>query len=1024
VSAVVERGPVRAYTSGATLDEAFRRHVDRAPSAIAVMDGDRTLSYAELDAAADGYAMRLAELGVGPGARVPLACPRSAEFVAAALAVMRLGAAYAGIDRLWPRSRIADVIRRLRPPLVVAGSETDLLAAAPDVPVWVPGPLMVTAPANPPAAPEPDGDRVCCVYFTSGSTGEPKAVLARHRGLLRLFEPPGFARFGPGVVMPLAASPAWDGLSMELWSMLTTGGTVVVIRETYLDAATLRRVIAENGVTTVMLTTSLFVMIVDEDLGALSGLSEVYSAGETLPPAAARRFLEAHPDIRLLDIYGPAEVGYATTTRTVTLADCDRPDGVPLSDPVANTELYIVNEEVPELDGREGELCIGGDGLAEGYLDDPDRTAARFPDLPTGNGIRRVHRSGDLVRVGPDGLMSLLGRADRQVKVAGFRVDPSETEQAMRALPGVRSAAVVPRPAPGGGYRDLVACYTAGPAEGEPAVERDEVRRLLGSLRIALPSYLVPVAVRRVERIPLLPNGKLDGQRVVELTGTVADPREAVGPGAAQASGTELAVVGETFAAVLGLADVPPDASAFDLGATSLDAGRICARLGRRLGTSVPVSVFMAEPTVAAVAEWLTRSVPDAVSTGAAGTVPLTAAQTAFWFSHLLEPDDRTIYCVTVFDIDGPLRPEVLVRALADVQDRHQALRTRYGHAGEPTAAPEPSRPVPFVECADRAAVLPLLTQPFDLAAGEVWRAVLAARPDGATFGVAVHHIAFDGWSEAVFARDLTTAYAARLTGAAPRFTAPAPSLAELWAAYRRRQASVDLDAQRAFWSRCLAGLPPLQLPADGDDDGAGVVDAGTVPADVLAQEARRHGATPFAVLATAYAGAVADVIGQRDFGLGTAVAQRATPGAADAVGCLLTTLCLRLPVVVGGDLRAALTAAHPALSAAFAAQDVPFDEVVRLTAPQRSARNPLFDVMLVLQDTPPAELVLPGCTVTADRPVLGATIGLVAEVRARGDGELGIQLIHDRRRVGTGTAKAVATAFTGLLGQLTGDGR
>jgi mycobactin peptide synthetase MbtE len=1051
----VSRGPLCRYAAGATLHEAFLRHAARQPGALSVIDGERRLSYATVEAASRRYAARLARLGVRPGGFVPLGCPRSAEFVAVALAVLRLGAAYAGIDPRWPPARVATVLGQLAAPVLVTGPgrrpdpPCDVTVWAPDEPVERAAQLAPESVADHVGS----GAQVCSVYFTSGSTGTPKAVLARHRGVLRLMETPAFGPFGPGLVMPIAASPAWDGFSMELWCAQATGGTSVAVREPYLDQTTLRRAIADHGVNTAFLTTSLFAMVVDEDPRAFAGLRHTVVGGETLSPSHARRFLDHNPGCRLTNGYGLAETGIVSTVHNVTPADCERPEGIPVGRPVADTELYIMDGEEPVGPGQAGELCIGGDGLAAGYLGDAELTGRRFVGLDSGAGVRRVYRTGDLVRWSADGVLLIQGRVDRQVKIRGFRVEPEEVERAMRRQPGVLLAVAVPRPDPAGGYRDLVACYTA--AAGGPGPDPAE---LTERLRAALPSYVVPAVVRRIDRFPLLPNGKVDTDEVLARLVEAGTP-EARGPSAgaaaagaaaagaaaagAAAAGARLeaapaangavAVVAEVFAEVLNRSPVPADVSAFELGATSLDAGRICARLGQRLATAVPVSRFMANASVRAIADWLDRN-REAPGPPAEpptpGPVPLTAAQTGFWLAHVLAPDDLAAHCTVVFDIEGPVDPAVLERALQDVQDRHESLRAVYGADAAPTATVTRGTAVRLTHHHGRDAMLAALARPFSLAEGRVWRAAFTADPAGGALGVAVHHVAFDGWSEAVFARDLGLAYTARLAGRAPAFDRTAPGLAALSAGWRRRQANADLAGQRQFWRGYLADLPELRFPGpqpagavDRPHSGGLVTLSNTVHVapEALARVARTHGLTPFAMVAAAYAEAVATVTGQHDFGIGVPVAQRDIPGAADAIGCLLATLCLRVPAGTGDPVATAVEAAA-SITAAFAAQDIPFDEVVRLLGPARGDRNPLFQAMLVLQDTDPTVLELPGCRVRVHRPApFGPMFDVVTEIRPARDATVDVQVHADPRRVTAATARGLLDAFAGMLRRITG---
>jgi D-alanine--poly(phosphoribitol) ligase subunit 1 len=464
----------------ATVHQAVTRQALLAPDAVALVDDDRQVTYAELDAEADAIATRLRELGVGTGHLVPVSVRRSARLAAVLLGVLKCGAAYAAIDHRWPRQRVTDVVRALRAPVVVSDGGMEQVA---------------------PAAPAALAGDVCSVFFTSGTTGAPKGVVSTHRAVLRLFRARTFADFGPGRVMVQAAPVPWDAFSLELWGMLTTGGTVAIAPHDQLYPEELHRLVRTAGADTLWLTASLFNLFVDEDLGSFAGLRQVLTGGERLSVPHVRRFLDRYPQTRLLNGYGPVESCVFATVRAIRRADLDVPTGIPIGLPVPGTAVHLL-----AADGRpadEGEICVAGDGLALGYLDDPAQTAEKFVMADVGGARIRLYRTGDLGRRDGDRVLHFLGRTDDQVKIAGYRVEPAEVEHAAKSLPTITDAAVVPVRDAGGAVEGLALYYVSGPGDPEPG----QVQRELAAV---LPHYLVPTTVRSVGWLPRTANGKLD----------------------------------------------------------------------------------------------------------------------------------------------------------------------------------------------------------------------------------------------------------------------------------------------------------------------------------------------------------------------------------------------------------------------------------------------------------------------------------------------------------------------------------
>ncbi|MGW0330799.1 amino acid adenylation domain-containing protein [Streptomyces sp. NPDC003011] len=492
----------------ALIHEAVSHHARLTPDAVALIDGDERVSYADLDAASDVLALSLRDQGAGPGHLIPVVLPRSAQLVAVLLGILKCGAAYAAFDVRWPRARVRALLDLLDPPVVV--TRDPLPGASP--PAWAP----VAGPPRRPAGTCADvlaridvtPDDPATVFFTSGTSGRPKAVVSPHRATTRL-TPTTALWSGPGRVMTQAAPVSWDAFSLEVWGTLTAGGTCVVVPSARLLPSTLRALVREAGVSTVFLTTSLFHLFVEEDLGAFQGLSDVLTGGERLSAGPARRFLNAYPDLPLTNCYGPVESCVFVSVHRVTPEDCAAPDGVPLGTAIPGTQVHVLSGDTPAAPGATGEICISGDGLAREYLGAPELSARGFPVVPVAGRPTRIYRTGDLGRTDHRGVLHFRGRSDRQVKIAGHRVDPQEIEETARRIPGVRECVVVATADHLGSGTRLAVFYTVDPA---PAPGGRDLRpsALRSELAARLPAHLVPHVARPVPELPLTPNGKTD----------------------------------------------------------------------------------------------------------------------------------------------------------------------------------------------------------------------------------------------------------------------------------------------------------------------------------------------------------------------------------------------------------------------------------------------------------------------------------------------------------------------------------
>nr|AKA59380.1 non-ribosomal peptide synthetase [uncultured bacterium AB_9] len=1001
-------GPDAPYSRGTVIHEIVASVARTDPGAVGLVHRGATMTYGELLSRSDDATARLAASGVGAGDVVLVVLARGFDWVVTLLSVLRRGAAYLAADPRWPDDRLREIAEVVRP----AVSVTDGVHAA-----RVPGPVLLTgesATASPPQPPVTvGGDDPGVIFLTSGSSGRPKLVQVPHRAVVRMFDECRFARFDRTAVMLQTSPIPWDAASMELWGPLVSGGTSVLAEGAHLEPAALREHIARDGVNTAFVTTSLFNVLVEEDVRAFAGLRVVMTGGEKLSVHHIRRFRRAHPGIRLLSAYGPVESTIFTTTHPITEADAAA-DAIPLGRPVNGTAVAVLDGDRPCATGEVGEICIAGDGLALGYLGDPGLTARKFVTLPLAGDNVRLYRSGDTGWLADDGVLHFVGRLDRQVKVRGHRIEPEEIERRLLDIPGVTRGVVVPVLDGSGACRSLAAFYTA-------AADGCDAEKVTAQLRASLPSYLVPDIVRRVERIPLTDTGKADRHR---LLATLAAGGPAAAPVDAARGKVERAVAAE-FAGVLGVAAVGRHDDFYASGGTSLDGIRLCIRLSERLGQPVSQSVLAAGPTVADISARLSsgpvttdRTPPDGRRVSDASGVPLLPMQRAFWLGSMLEPGSAASQCVSLWH-DVEVAPETLIAALTDVYGRHPALRARVV-LGDPPEAVVDERAAPVeVAVLDRDGDLmqPMLRhlhQPFGLSHGPMFRAALAEQPDGRLMvGISVHHAFYDEWAEHLLVEELGMAIAARERGTtAPAFGRPAPTLSDVHERLHARRAAADLDAQRDYWRARLRAAPRLSMLAP-DAPVTSTHDANPVTVHIdpvaLGRLARRRGASLSHALMAALAASIRTVTGVDDIVLGVAVAMRGDPVLARAVTCLLNTVCVRLDEPAG-DLAAGVDAVRTEMAAALSNQDVSVADSLGSSGAARG--RPPYDVLFVLQPRPHPHLGSGRA-----EPLFQPTAReLIAEVRPRPDGGLVLALLH----AGHGDLRAVCERIADQFSRLT----
>ncbi|WP_371783797.1 amino acid adenylation domain-containing protein [Streptosporangium subroseum] len=923
--------------------KAFEQQVRRTPQRTAIIAGATRTTYADLNAQANRIAHELISRGIGRGSTVGVCLNRDETLIAALLGVWKTGAAYVPLDSTYPADRLEFIIEDAGVSHTVTSAalserlpERDLVLTD----------ALDERPWNDPDLPSDPADLAYLMY-TSGSTGRPKGVAIEHRNVMTLLRWDAGHFTAEELAGFLAStSVCFDPSVPQLYLPLLLGGTVIMAE----NPLALHTLPARDEVTMISAAASALTALLREPLPP--GVRTVLSSGEPVSRALADRVF-ANPGVRrMVNLYGPTECTVHCCAQEISRDETDEP---PIGTPYAWSELSVRGTGGEALgDDELGELWVAGPLVGRGYLNRPELTAERF--VTDAEGVRH-YRTGDLVRR-KDGVYLYEGRIDDQVKVAGFRVELGEVQGRLVRHPLVNHAVVL-APTDEEGTRRLVAYV-------EPAGPGLDDGLLRSWLRDWLPDYMIPSRIVFLDTIPVGPTGKADRSRLPAVT--FSSVRDSTAPATTGAAGTEyVAPRDETeqrlaaiTAEVLGAERVGVHDHFLDLGGHSLAAARICARIGQTLGVHVPLTTFLARPTVAELASYVAEAAPSAVTplirhTGRTG-YPLTGTQLGMCLLREVSQNPGATAIAFRIGLRGLTSAEPLRAALDAIVRRHEALRSVVVdgatiRVGPPVPVPlDEHRPASAEEADElrRAAT----DHDFDISRESplLRAALLWSGPDSAELVLLTDHSVFDGWSLGVVMRELLD----ELThpGSVPE---PAFQIGDV--VLREQETAGDTEALRAFWAEELAGVvPPYELLPRSDDglsrlhgerivrriDPATSARVGELAADC--------GATPFTVYLTVLGMLVAGLTDRRDVLLGAAVADRAEDGLEAVIGLLVDVVPVRLRLEDGLTLRAAIRHAGAATARAMDHRALPGRDRTEVSGIERPPGAVLTPVTLSIQ--------------------------------------------------------------------------
>ncbi|MCV3201253.1 non-ribosomal peptide synthetase [Bacillus velezensis] len=938
-----------------TLHGLFARRAALSPHRPALRFPGGMLTYAELDQYTDRLAVRLRQKGVRKESMVGVLAERSPEMVVSVLAVLKAGGAYVPLDPEYPEDRLRYMLDDCgaclllaQPGLSVSGFSGETLEVSLSS---LTGETETGAVSE-----EADSDSLAYIIYTSGSTGTPKGVAVEHRQAAAFLSGmQGQFPLTEEDIIVLKSSFSFDASIWQLFWWTMSGASVYLLPAGWeKDPVRMIEAFASEKVTTAHFIPAMVNSFLDAletepaetrtHLGRT--LTRVFAGGEALSPLTAARFADLLPETVLIHGYGPTE---ATVDAAFYVCDRKRDSGrtrLPIGKPVPGARLYVLDSGgTIQPAGVAGELYIAGTGVARGYLNRPELTEERFLDDPFYPG-ERMYQTGDIARWTEDGLVEWLGRSDGQVKVRGYRIEPGEIEAAIRRIDGIREAAVTARNEHG---ETALYAYIEGR-------ESDDVR---AELATRLPAYMMPAQFIKMSEWPVTPSGKLD-RRALPAPDGAADRQAYTAP----RNVTEMKLCA-LWEEVLKNGPVGIRDHFFERGGHSLKATALVSRIAKEFGVQVPLQDIFARPTVeelASVIQDLEESPYEAIQPAQTqDTYPVSSAQKRMYVLQQLEDGGVGYNMPAVLELTGPLDRGRLEETFRQLVERHESLRTSFetGPDGEPVQRIHDS--VPFQ--LDEAESADAFVRPFCLEEAPLFRAALVKESDERHLLLTdMHHIISDGVSVNTLIKEFGELYAGRSL-------APMRLQYKDYAVWQRSfQEKEGYQKQEAYWLKRLEGeLPVLELPADKPRPAVRSFAGGSVScaldaetASGLHRIARDHGSTLYMVLLAAYNTLLARLSGQEDIIVGSPIAGRPHKDLEPILGMFVNTLAIRTEPK--GDKRFTdyLAEVRQAALEAYEHQDYPFEELVERLGVQRdTSRNPLFDVMFVLQNMERESLVL-----------------------------------------------------------------
>ncbi|WJQ84451.1 linear gramicidin non-ribosomal peptide synthetase LgrC [Brevibacillus brevis] len=1000
------------YPREKTVPQLFTETAAQYPDHIAVVAGEEQLTYAELEVKANQLAHYLQKQGVGTGTFVGLCVERSLDMLVGMLGILKAGGAYVPLDPAYPEERLAFMLADAQISILLTqehladkwqGQELTILNLDHAGEKWADESTL---------APQVDmaADSLAYVIYTSGSTGTPKGVLVVHRGIVRLIKNTNYVTITEEDVFLQASTVSFDAATFEIWGALLNGAKLVLMPPHQPSLDELGETIQNHKVTTLWLTAGLFTVMVDHKVEYLRGVSQLLVGGDVVSASHVRKVLSLG-GITVINGYGPTENTTFTCCNPVT----ELAEGVnsfPIGRPISNTTVYVLDKhQQPVPLGAAGELFIGGDGLALGYLNNPELTAERFVENPFDpQGGSRLYRTGDLVRYLADGTLAFIGRIDNQVKIRGFRIELGEVEAALSLHPSVNEVVVMVREMKSG-EKHVTAYFTVS---GDNTLETSDLRAWT---KTKLPEFMRPSFYIFLDAMPLTANGKIDRKRLPEPEWT----NPASDKGYMEPRNQVEELIANIWSQVLGVEKVGIHDNFFELGGHSLLATRVISRLREAFGIEQTVRSIFEHPTIAAWSEQgaaLHLGEKEAIGgsiqpVSRQNNLPLSFAQQRLWFFDQFMPGSPMYNIPSALRLQGELDVVAWEKSLQAIILRHESLRTTFHEIdGQSIQVIHPQidwkmdildlRDLPAEKKEQEIEQLAEAeaARAFTLGQGPLIRATMIQTDDHAyVFLINMHHIISDGWSMGIFYRELLANYEAFRKQETLELAELPIQYADFASWQREWLEGERLEQQVTYWKEKLSGAEPLlALPTDRSRPALqsykGAIYTRTFSADLLTKLkvlSQESNSTLFMTLLAAFQILLYRYSGQEDIVVGSPVAGRNRQETENLIGFFVNTLALRTNVTGDVTFTELLARVRETALEAYAHQDLPFEKLVDELQLERSlSYSQLFQVMFVLQNFPLEEAVASGIQLTpldSERHLTTSKFDLTLTMREQADG-------------------------------------
>lgn len=960
------------------IHQIFEQYVASHPSAAAVIQNDKTLSYAELNNKANQLAHYLRSTGVGADQPVVICVEQSFDLMIGILAILKAGGAYVPLDPEYPHDRLQYMVQDSQTKILLTQSHLshkfldftgEVLCLDTEQEKF--SQLDAANLANNVTA-----KNLCYVIYTSGSTGKPKGVMVEHQGVVRLVKNTNYISVTPQDRVSQACNISFDATTFEYWGALLNGAALVLIpKDTLLNPDSLAKTIKHHSVTAMVLTTRLFDQIILADPKTFSGVDHMLLGGEALNPATIAAAI-ADTDFapkEIINIYGPTENTDITTTFSVKPGD-NVGSNIPIGRPIANTQVYILDKYLqPQPIGVPGELCAAGIGVARGYYNRPDLTSKVFVNNPFSDNEDQIYMTGDLCRYLPDGNIEYIGRVDHQIKLRGYRIELGEIETAIKLHPAVSNAVAIVQES-STNEKFLTAYYVPDNEKISDQTLSERIESVRRFTKERLPDYMVPSFIIELEQLPITPNGKLDRKRLPKPEDELTTSSQYVAPRNEQEE-----VLTNIWAEILGIKRIGVFDNFFELGGHSLLATKLVSRIRRLFNVEIPIRELFNSPTIVTLLSYINANykqsllLPKIHQAPQDATLFLSHAQQRLWVLAQMQANDHTYNVPMTLKLSGKLNIEAFTASINAVVQRHASLRTHFVNTDQ--------GPIQII--ADHLQVMATITDfsKLDIEAKKIktlqWIDskiktvfvldqaplfsvdLLRVSNDVHIVVFNMHHIITDGWSQEIFLRELNQYYNAYIAN--EELILPALEFQYADYVYWRNQVLQGnrLDNHLEYWKQQLADAPViLELPTDylrppiQTTKGINyrfVFNSQLTTA--LRNLTRQQNCTLYAVLLTAFSLLLHRYTRQEDLLVGTPVTHRNREELEAIIGFFVNTLVIRSQLSSDMSFNDMLNKTHNHVLDAFNHRDLPFDMLVDALHLDRDAsRNPLIQVMFVLQ--------------------------------------------------------------------------